>query len=175
MSLSTLTLKLGNLHFLANEHTSETSNMIGCFSPISSITAFLASLKHPSSTLDADVSIKSSSSSSASVVSSDSCYILDCRLRHKLEKKPWICRLDNRSVPSNILSPSTVQAVRLSFATCSRSCLLPVSRPILNFCVKYCLTFCESHTLAPLLWRAHPMGSCEALVKGSVATATSSV
>ena len=88
MSLSTLTLRLGNLHSLANEHTSETSNMIGCFSPISSITVFLASLKHPSSTLDADVSIKSSSSSSASVVSSDSCYILDRRLRHKLEKKP---------------------------------------------------------------------------------------
>ena len=149
--------------------------MIGCFSPISSITVFQASLKHSSSTSDSGASIKSSSSSSASVVSSDSCYILDRRLRHKLEKKPWICRLDNRSVPSNILSPSTVQAVRLSFATCSRSCLLPVSRPILNFCVKYCLTFCESHTLAPLLWRAHPMGSCEALVKGSVATATSSV
>ena len=144
--------------------------MIGCFSPISSITVFQASLKHSSSTSDSGASIKSSSSSSASVVSSDSCYILDCRLRHKLEKKPWICRF-----PSNILSPSTVQAVRLSFATCSRSCLLPVSRPILNFCVKYCLTFCESHTLAPLLWRAHPMGSCEALVKGSVATATSSV
>ena len=114
--------------------------MIGCFSPISSITVFQASLKHSSSTSDSGVSIKSSSSSSASVVSSDSCYILDCRLRHKLEKKPWICRLDNRSVPSNILSLSTVQAVRMSFATCSRSSLLSVSRPILNFSVKYCLT-----------------------------------
>ena len=145
--------------------------MIGCFSPISSITVFLASLKHPSSTLDADVSIKSSSSSSASVVSSDSCYILDRCLRHNLEKKPWICMLDNHSVSSNILSPSTVQAVRMSFATCSGSCLLPVSRTILNFCVKYCLTFCGSRTRAPLLWR-YPMGSCEALFKGSVATAT---
>ena len=133
---------------------------------------FLASLKHPSSTLDADASLKSSS---ASVVSSDSRYILDRRLRQYLEKKPWICMLDNRSVLSNILSSSTAQVVRMSFATYSRSCLLPVSRPILNFCVKYCLTFRESRTLAPLLWRAHPMGSCEALVKGSVATATSSV
>ena len=149
--------------------------MIGCFSLISSITVFLASLKHPSSILDANASIKSSSSSSASVVSFDSCYILDRRLRHNLEKKPWICRLDNRSVPSNILSPSTVQAVRMSFATCSRSSLLSVSRPVINFSVKYCLTFFGSRTLAPLLWRAHPMGSCEALVKGSVATATSSV
>ena len=149
--------------------------MIGCFSPISSITVFQASLKHSSSTSDSGAPIKSSSSSSASVVSSDSCYILDRCLRHNLEKKPWIGMLDNHSVSSNILSPSTVQAVRMSFATCSGSCLLPVSRTILNFCVKYCLTFCGSRTRAPLLWRAHPMGSCEALFKGSVATATSSV
>ena len=67
-----------------------------------------------SSTSDAGASIKWSS---ASVASSDSCCILDRCLRHNLEKKPWICMLDNHSVLSNILSPSIVQAVRISFAT----------------------------------------------------------
>ena len=82
--------------------------MIGCFNPISSITVFLASLKHFSSTSDADASIKWSS---ASVASSDSFCILDRCLWHNLEKKLWICMLDNHSVLSNILFPSIVQTV----------------------------------------------------------------
>ena len=119
MSLSILTLGLGNLASLANEYTSKISNMIGCFSPISPITVFLASLKYSSSTSDANASTKWSSSSSKSVVSSDSCRILDRYWGHNLEKKPSICMLDNYSVLSNILSPSIVQAVRISFATFS--------------------------------------------------------
>ena len=108
--------------------------MTVCFSPISSITVFFAALKHSSSTSDAYTSIKSSSSSSASVASFDSCCILDLCLRRNLEKRPRICMLDSHSVVSNILSPSIMQAVRISFVTCFSSCFL--SRPILNFCIK---------------------------------------
>ena len=146
--------------------------MIGCFSPISSITVFLASLKHRSSTLDADVSIKSSSSSSASVVSSDSCYILDRRLRHNLEKKPWICTLDNHSVPSNILSPSMVQAVLVSFVTCSGSCLLSVS-DIANQLARFPsflnkLRFLRKEAFFPTVYKCVILGFCAPLTRPSM-------
>ena len=108
--------------------------MTVCFSPISSITVFFAALKHSSSTSDAYTSIKSSSSSSASVASFDSCCILDLCLRRNLEKRPRICMLDSHSVLSNILSLSVMQAVCISFATCSGSCFL--SHTILNLCMK---------------------------------------
>ena len=136
------------------------------FQSISSITVFLASLKHPSSTSDADASIKWSS---ASVASSDSCCILDRCLRHNLEKKPRICMF-YRTFSLHLLCKQFAYPLLLLWVW-----FLPVSHPILNFCFKYCLTFCESRSLAPLLWRAHPMGSFDVLVKGSVATATSSV
>ena len=89
---------------------------------------FFASLKHSSSTPDAYASIKSSSLMSASAASFDSCCILDLCLRRNLEKRPRIFMLDSHSVLWKILSPCIVQAVHISFATCSGSCFL--SRPI---------------------------------------------
>ena len=65
---------------------------------------FFASLKHSQSISDAYASIKSSSPSSASVVSFDYCCILDLFLRRSLEKRPRICMLDSHSVLLNILS-----------------------------------------------------------------------
>ena len=58
-------------------------------------------------------------------------FFLDLCLRRSLEKRPRICMLDSHSVLSNILSPSIVQAVRISFAIWFCSCFL--SRLILNF------------------------------------------
>ena len=104
---------------LANENTSLISNTIECFSPISFVAMFFASLKHSSSTSDTYASIKSSSPSFASEASFHSCCILDLFLRRNFEKRLRICMLESHSVQSNILSPSIVQTVRISFATCS--------------------------------------------------------
>ena len=109
---------------------------------------FFASLKHSPSTSNAYASIKSSSPSSESVVSFDSCCFLDLYWRRSLEKRPRICMLDSHSVLSNILSPSIVQAVCISFATWFGSCFL--SRPILNFRVKPDV-FRKMDTCTPLM------------------------
>lgn len=121
---------------------------------------FFASLLHSPSTSDAYASIKSSSPSSASVVSFDSCRILDLCLTRSLEKRPRICMLDSHSVLLNILSPSMVQAVRISFATWFWSCFL--FRPMLNFRVKPDV-FRKMDTCTPLM-KSRPIESCEALV-----------
>ena len=101
-----------------------------------------------------------------------SCYILDRRLRHNLEKKPWICTLDNHSVPSNILSPSMVQAVLVSFVTCSGSCLLSVSdiadqlARFPSFLNK--LRFLRKEVFFPTVYKCVILGFCAALTRPSM-------
>ena len=107
MSLTILTLRLGNLPLLPTRthhwyqtrlNVSVLSHSLLCSSPLSNM---------------------SSSPSFAFEASFHSCCTLDLCLRRNFEKRPRICMLESHSVQSSILSPSIVQTVRISFATCS--------------------------------------------------------
>ena len=83
-----------------------------------------------------------------------------------------ICTLDNHSVPSNILSPSMVQAVLVSFVTCSGSCLLSVSdiadqlARFPSFLNK--LRFLRKEAFFPTVYKCVILGFCAALTRPSI-------